>query len=52
MTLYHDIALFDILDPAFRVDSPEVRAAADASWWARTPIGIAVLRYRECLVLL
>lgn len=47
-----DIALFDILDPAFRVDSPEVRAAADAHWWARTSVGIAVLRYRECLALL
>ncbi|MGH3934287.1 MAG: cytochrome P450 [Pseudonocardiaceae bacterium] len=47
-----DIALFDILDPAFRVDSPEVRAAADAHWWARTSIGLAVLRYQECLVLL
>jgi cytochrome P450 len=46
------VAFFDILDPAFRVDSPEVRAAADASWWARTPIGIAVLRYQECLTLL
>jgi len=47
-----DIAFFDILDPAFRVDSPEVRAAADAGWWARTPIGIAVLRYQECATLM
>jgi cytochrome P450 len=47
-----DIAFFDILDPQFRVDSPEVRAAADAGWWARTPIGIAVLRYQECATLL
>jgi cytochrome P450 len=47
-----DIAFFDILDPAFRVDSSPVRAAADTSWWARTPIGIAVLRYQECLALL
>jgi cytochrome P450 len=47
-----NIPLFDILDPAFRVDSPEVRAAADASWWARTSIGLAVLRYQECLALL
>ncbi|MGH3803816.1 MAG: cytochrome P450 [Pseudonocardiaceae bacterium] len=47
-----DVAFFDILDPAFRVDSSEVRAAADARWWARTPIGLAVLRYRECLALL
>lgn len=47
-----DVAWFDILDPAFRVDSPEVRAAAEAGWWARTPIGIAVLRYQECATLL
>ncbi|MGH3811966.1 MAG: cytochrome P450 [Pseudonocardiaceae bacterium] len=54
MTTFHDaeVAFFDILDPAFRVDSPEVRVAADARWWARTPIGLAVLRYRECLALL
>jgi cytochrome P450 len=54
MTTSHDtdIALFDILDPAFRVDSPEVRAAANAGWWARTSVGIAVLRYQECLALL
>jgi hypothetical protein len=45
-----DIALLDILDPAFRVDSPEVRAASDASWWARTTMGLAVLRYQECLL--
>ncbi|HZE01972.1 MAG TPA: cytochrome P450, partial [Pseudonocardiaceae bacterium] len=48
----NDLAWFDILDPAFRVDSAEVRAAADAGWWARTPMGIAVLRYQECLALL
>ncbi|MGH3973704.1 MAG: cytochrome P450, partial [Pseudonocardiaceae bacterium] len=47
-----DTALFDILDPAFRIDSPEVRAAAAAGWWARTSIGLAVLRYQECLTLL
>ncbi len=54
MTTFYDdgIAVLDILDPAFRVDSPEVRAAADTGWWARTPIGIAVLRYQECLTLL
>jgi cytochrome P450 len=54
MSTYHDsdIALFDILDPAFRIDSPEVRAAADTNWWARTPIGLVVLRYQECVTLL
>ena len=52
MTTYHDITLFDILDPTFRIDSPKVRAAADTNWWARTPIGLAVLRYQECVTLL
>jgi cytochrome P450 len=54
MTIYRDsdIAVFDILDPAFRIDSPEIRAAADTNWWARTPIGLAVLRYQECVTLL
>jgi cytochrome P450 len=47
-----EVALLDITDPAFRVDAPEVRAAADATWWARTPIGLAVLRYQECQTLL
>ena len=44
--------MLDIFDPTFRADSPEVRAAAVAGWWARTPIGLAVLRYQECLALL
>ncbi len=47
-----DPAILDFLDPQFRCSSPEVRAAAQADWWARTPIGLAVLRYRECLALL
>ncbi len=51
-TPHTNVAFFDTVDPAFRVDSPEVRTAADASWWARTPIGLAVLRYQECATLL
>ncbi|MGH3852465.1 MAG: cytochrome P450 [Pseudonocardiaceae bacterium] len=51
-TSHDDIAVLDILDPAFRADSPEVRAAAGAGWWARTSTGIAVLRYQECAALL
>jgi len=43
-----DVAFLDIVDPDFRVDSAPVRAAAQAHWYARTPIGIAVLRYGEC----
>jgi hypothetical protein len=45
-------AFFNVLDPEFGVDSPEVHAAARANWWARTPIGIAVLRHRECVALM
>ncbi|MGH4016545.1 MAG: cytochrome P450 [Pseudonocardiaceae bacterium] len=29
-----------------------MRAAADAGWWARTPVGLAALRYQECVALL
>jgi len=52
MTADVDVAFLDVLDPTFRVDSPEVRAAAEAHWYARTPIGIAVLRYAECAELM
>ncbi|MGH3908368.1 MAG: hypothetical protein ACRDTE_29915 [Pseudonocardiaceae bacterium] len=47
-----DPAILDILDPQVRCSSPAVRAAAQADWWARTPIGLAVLRYQECIALL
>ena len=47
-----DVAYFDVFDPDFRVDSPDVLAAARANWWARTPIGLAILRYGECTALL
>jgi cytochrome P450 len=43
-----DVAELNILDPEFRVDSPDVRAAADLHWYARTPLGPAVLRYEDC----
>jgi cytochrome P450 len=45
-------AFLDILDPAFQVDSPQVKAAAEACWYARTPLGILALRYAECSALL
>ncbi|MGH8883987.1 MAG: cytochrome P450 [Egibacteraceae bacterium] len=47
-----DVALFDFYDPTFHPDSPEVRAAAEANWYARTRIGLAVLRYEDCTALL
>lgn len=51
-TLTAEVAYLDILDPAFRVDSPEVLAAQEASWYARTPLGPAVLRHAEAAALL
>ncbi|UYM04906.1 cytochrome P450 [Solicola gregarius] len=38
---------FDISDPAFSVQSEQVRAARDASWYAETNYGLAILRYEE-----
>jgi cytochrome P450 len=43
-----DVVELDILDPGFRVDSPAVRKAAREHWYARTPLGPAVLRYEDC----
>jgi cytochrome P450 len=48
----HGFAELDLLDPGFRVDSPEVRAAAERHWYARTPLGPAVLRYEDCAAIL
>ncbi|MDL4776512.1 MULTISPECIES: cytochrome P450 [Thermomonosporaceae] len=38
---------FDISDPAFSVQSEEVRRARESGWYARTNYGIAVLRHDE-----
>lgn len=46
------VPFLDVVDPAFRVDSPEVDRAREANWYARTPLGIAVLRYNESVALL
>ena len=48
----HNAAELDLLDPGFRVDSPEVRAAAERHWYARTPLGPAVLHYEDCAAIL
>ncbi|MCV6596829.1 MAG: cytochrome P450 [Mangrovicoccus sp.] len=37
----------DISNPEYSIRSPEVRAARDSSWYARTPYGLAVLRHHE-----
>jgi cytochrome P450 len=42
-----DVPFLDVADPAFSVRSEAVRAAREAGWYARTPYGIAVLRYDQ-----
>lgn len=42
-----EVPFLDVADPAFSVRSPAVAEARERSWYARTPYGIAVLRYRE-----
>lgn len=37
----------DVADPSFAITSAEVHAAREQSWYARTPYGLAVLRYDE-----
>ncbi|MNE06012.1 Biotin biosynthesis cytochrome P450 [compost metagenome] len=37
----------DVSDPSFSMRSPAVMQAREQSWFARTPYGIAVLRYDE-----
>lgn len=44
---WDDLAYLPVSDPAFSVRSQAVRAAREASWCARTPYGLAVLRYDE-----
>ncbi|MEM7076228.1 MAG: cytochrome P450 [Pseudomonadota bacterium] len=47
-TLPLDQAPFlDIADPCCSTRSPEVKNARDISWYARTPYGLAILRYAE-----
>src|SRR5256884_8735911 len=38
---------FDVADPASPVTSAQVRRAREASWYARTSYGLAVLRYDQ-----
>lgn len=42
-----DAPFLDLADPTYSIRSPEVRAAREASWYARTPYGLAILRYEE-----
>jgi cytochrome P450 len=52
MTTRADVPYFDVADPAFSVQSDEVRAARQVGWYARTNYGLAVLRYDEVSKLL
>src|SRR5262245_45038157 len=47
-----DVAMLNVFDPAFRPDGPEGRAARAANWYARTPLGLTVLRYDKISQLL
>jgi cytochrome P450 len=47
-----DIPFLRLSDPAFSIRSKEVREARERSWYARTPYGIAVLRYDDVGTLL
>jgi hypothetical protein len=42
-----DLPYFPVSDPSFSVQSDMVRAARESGWCARTPYGLAVVRYDE-----
>jgi cytochrome P450 len=47
-----DVPYLDFTDPRFSIRSQIVRDARAASWYARTPYGLAVLRYEDMQKLL
>ncbi|MEM9814276.1 MAG: cytochrome P450, partial [Pseudomonadota bacterium] len=47
-----ELPFLDLTAPGFSTRGPEVLAARDAHWCARTPSGLAVLRHREAGLLL
>jgi cytochrome P450 len=42
-----EVAYFDVADPSFSIRSEQVRIAREQNWYARTPYGLAILRYDE-----
>lgn len=42
-----DVAFLKLSDPNFSIRSQAVREARERNWYARTPYGIAVLRYED-----
>jgi cytochrome P450 len=47
-----DAPYLDVADPTFSIRSRAVMEARDASWYARTPYGLAALRYEDVQKLL
>ena len=47
-----EVAFLDLFDRAFQPDTPEVHTARETCWYARTPLGYAILRYEEVAALL
>lgn len=47
MAALDDAPFLDVANPDFSLRSTPVRKARDASWFARTPYGLAVLRHKE-----
>lgn len=52
MTPLDALPFLDLADPGFSTRGEEVSAARTQGWAARTPYGIAVLRWRECGMIL
>jgi cytochrome P450 len=52
MTTITELTFLNVMDPALRPDGPEVRAARERHWCARTPFGLAVLRHDKLATLL
>lgn len=46
-TTTSDAPYLNVADPSFEIDSDEVLAAREQSWYARTNYGLAILRYDE-----
>jgi cytochrome P450 len=49
---WDDLPYLHVSDPSFSIQSDEVRAARDEGWCARTPYGLAILRYEETSALI
>ena len=49
---WDDLPYLHVADPAFSIQGDDVRAARDAGWCARTPYGLAILRYEETSALI